>query len=93
MTHTDENTDALAPVFASDEALGITPDELKALFRGHPAGVAVITADDGTGPVGMTASSVFSVSVAPPLVVFSASALSSSTPTLRHTCSARPAAA
>jgi flavin reductase (DIM6/NTAB) family NADH-FMN oxidoreductase RutF len=82
MTHTDENTEDLAYSLTDDDLLGISPDELKSLFRGHPAGVAVITADDGTGPVGMTASSVFSVSVAPPLVVFSASALSSSTPTL-----------
>jgi len=62
---------------------GITPDQLKAVFRDHPAGVAVITADAGDGPVAMTASSVFSVSAAPPLIVFSASALSSSTPTLQ----------
>lgn len=61
---------------------GISPDELKAVFRDHPAGIAVITADAGDGPVAMTASSVFSVSAAPPLIVFSASALSSSTPTL-----------
>lgn len=61
---------------------GISPDELKAVFRDHPAGIAVVTADAGEGPVAMTASSVFSVSAAPPLIVFSASALSSSTPTL-----------
>ncbi|WP_127818024.1 flavin reductase family protein [Microbacterium sp. CPCC 204701] len=61
---------------------GISPDELKAVFRDHPAGIAVVTADAGNGPVAMTASSVFSVSAAPPLIVFSASALSSSTPTL-----------
>jgi hypothetical protein len=37
--------------------IGITPDEMRALFQGHPAGVAVVTADPGSGPVGMTASS------------------------------------
>jgi len=61
---------------------GISPEGLKALFRDHPAGVAVVTTDGPDGPVAMTASSLFSVSVAPPLVVFSASALSSSTPAL-----------
>jgi flavin reductase (DIM6/NTAB) family NADH-FMN oxidoreductase RutF len=62
--------------------LGLTPDEFKTAFRNHAAGVAVITADAGNGPVGMTATSVFSISAAPPLLVFSASELSSSTPTL-----------
>jgi len=48
----------------------------KAVLRGHPGGVAVITADDGTRPVALTASSVSSVSADPPLLVFSTSALS-----------------
>jgi flavin reductase (DIM6/NTAB) family NADH-FMN oxidoreductase RutF len=65
------------------EVAGISPDQLKEVFRDHPAGIAVITADAGDGPVAMTASSVFSVSAAPPLIVFSASAMSSSTPTLQ----------
>ncbi|MFV0452682.1 MAG: flavin reductase family protein [Propioniciclava sp.] len=51
-------------------------------FRLHPAGVAVVTADAGDGPVAMAVSSLFSVSISPPTLVFSASALSSSTPTL-----------
>jgi flavin reductase (DIM6/NTAB) family NADH-FMN oxidoreductase RutF len=62
----------------------VTPEEFKAAFRNHPAGVAVITADAGEGPVALTATSVFSVSVAPPLLVFSISELSSSTPTIRR---------
>ena len=52
-------------------------DAFKELFRGHPGGVAVITADDGSGPVALTATSVASVSVDPPLLIFSVSALSS----------------
>ncbi|RFA08542.1 flavin oxidoreductase [Subtercola boreus] len=52
------------------------------IFRDHPSGVAVVTADIGDGPVGLTATSVISVSVNPPLLVFSLSELSSSTPTL-----------
>lgn len=61
---------------------GIAPDALRELFRDQPAGVAVVTANSENGPVAMTASSLFSVSVAPPLLVFSASAMSSSTPAL-----------
>lgn len=61
----------------------ITPDQFKAAFRNHPAGVTVVTADVGEGPVAMTATSVISVSAVPPLLAFSASELSSSTPTLR----------
>jgi len=62
---------------------GVTPEQFKAAFRNHPAGVAVITADAGDGPVALTATSVFSVSAEPPLLVFSISDLSSSTPTIR----------
>ncbi len=60
----------------------LDPVAFAAAFRHHAAGVAVITADAGDGPVGLTATSVSSVSVDPPLLVFSASATSSSTPTL-----------
>ncbi|MET0295994.1 MAG: flavin reductase family protein [Microbacterium sp.] len=57
-------------------------DDYKALFRGHPGGVAVITADAGDGPVALTATSVSSVSAEPPLLVFSISSLSSAAPVL-----------
>ena len=60
----------------------LSAEEFKAAFRNHPAGVALITADAGDGPVALTATSVFSVSAEPPLLVFSLSATSSSTPTL-----------
>lgn len=56
--------------------------DFTALFRGFPAGVAVLTADVGAGPVGLTATSVMSASAAPPVLAFSISDLSSSTPTL-----------
>jgi flavin reductase (DIM6/NTAB) family NADH-FMN oxidoreductase RutF len=84
-THHENVADVIAEdQIAADESieLGLTPDEFKAAFRNHAAGVAVITADAGNGPVGMTATSVFSISATPPLLVFSASELSSSTPTL-----------
>lgn len=57
--------------------------DFKLAFRNHAAGVAVVTADAGDGPVGLTATSVFSVSAEPPLLVFSVSSTSSSAPTLR----------
>ena len=38
------------------------------VFRWHPAGVAVLTADGPSRPVGITVSSLASVSVAPPMV-------------------------
>ncbi len=62
----------------------LSAEEFKAAFRNHPAGVALITADAGDGPVALTATSVFSVSADPPLLVFSLSATSSSTPTLQR---------
>lgn len=46
-------------------------DDFKDAFRGHPAGVAIITAEGSDGPVGLTASSVSSVSAVPPIVAFS----------------------
>ncbi|WP_217178722.1 flavin reductase family protein [Streptomyces sp. AC495_CC817] len=44
---------------------------LKAAFRHHPSGVAIITAATPDGPVGLTASSVASVAVDPAAIVFS----------------------
>lgn len=64
--------------------LSVTPAQFKSAFRNHAGGVAVITADIGDGPVGLTATSVISVSVEPPLIVFSVSEQSSSTPTIRQ---------
>lgn len=61
---------------------GLSPDEFKLAFRNHPAGVAIVTADAGQGPAGLTATSVFSVSAEPPILVFSLSAISSATPTI-----------
>lgn len=63
-------------------AASLSADEFKALFRGHPGGVAVITADAGDGPVALTATSVASVSADPPLLIFSVSALSSASDVL-----------
>ncbi|GAA5152331.1 flavin reductase family protein [Microbacterium pseudoresistens] len=46
-------------------------DEFKGAFRRHPAGVALIAATTTAGPVGLTLSSVASVSADPPVLVFS----------------------
>ncbi|WP_203136947.1 flavin reductase family protein [Microbacterium sp. JZ31] len=57
-------------------------DGFKSLFRGHPGGVAVVTAEGPDGPVALTATSVASVSVDPPILIFSVSSLSSATPSI-----------
>ncbi|MGW0041482.1 flavin reductase family protein [Rhodococcus sp. NPDC003348] len=57
-------------------------DRFKEAFRHHPAGVAVVTADPGDGPVGLTASSVISVSADPAILVLSLSGHASATPHL-----------
>ncbi|MQA09380.1 MAG: flavin reductase [Pseudonocardiaceae bacterium] len=62
---------------SSDAALA---EDFKAAFRNFPAGVAIITADGGGRPAGLTATSVSSVSVEPALVVFSLSSSSSAAP-------------
>jgi flavin reductase (DIM6/NTAB) family NADH-FMN oxidoreductase RutF len=62
----------------------VTPEDFKAAFRNHAAGVAVVTADAGDGPVALTATSVSSISIAPPLLVFSLSEQSSSTSAIRR---------
>ena len=48
-----------------------TSDDLKAAFREHAVGVALITATTPSGPVGLTASSVASVAVDPLALSFS----------------------
>lgn len=58
-------------------------ETFRAAFRNHPGGVTVITADAGAGPAGLTATSVTSVSLDPPMLAFSLSRTSSSTPTIR----------
>ncbi|MBL5974904.1 MAG: flavin reductase [Candidatus Leucobacter sulfamidivorax] len=64
----------------SEEAL--SAEDFKFAFRGHPAGVGIVTAETDNGPVALTVSSLFSVGLEPPTLVFSASAMSSATPTI-----------
>jgi flavin reductase (DIM6/NTAB) family NADH-FMN oxidoreductase RutF len=56
----------------------ISPDEFRSVFRGHPAGVAVVALRHAGRPVGFTATSVISVSADPPLLAFSLATSSSS---------------
>jgi flavin reductase (DIM6/NTAB) family NADH-FMN oxidoreductase RutF len=84
MPSSPSSSPAPGPFDAPDHrfASSLSADEFKALFRGHPGGVAVITADAGDGPVALTATSVSSVSAEPPLLIFSISALSSASDVL-----------
>jgi flavin reductase (DIM6/NTAB) family NADH-FMN oxidoreductase RutF len=70
------------PMITQTTSPVLSSDEFKAAFREHPAGVAVITAIADGERVALTATSVASVSADPPLIMFSVSALSSSTPTI-----------
>jgi flavin reductase (DIM6/NTAB) family NADH-FMN oxidoreductase RutF len=80
--HPEENTDlsALEDLLAQQDEPQLSPDEFKAVFRAHPAGVAVVALQHEGRPVGFTATSVISVSAAPPLLAFSLASTSSSWP-------------
>lgn len=74
--------DEVAASHRSDETLD--EEAFKRAFRDHPAGVALITADAGDGPVALTATSVASVSASPPLIMFSVTSAASSSPTIHR---------
>ncbi|POX37691.1 flavin reductase [Streptomyces sp. Ru73] len=67
--------DLAAPQLAS-------PELLRSVFRQHAAGVAVITAQGRTAPVGFTATSLTSVAAEPPLISFGVGTNSSSWPVI-----------
>ncbi|WP_327292610.1 flavin reductase family protein [Streptomyces sp. NBC_01198] len=69
-------------------ATGIDPERFKQIFRNHPAGVVVVTVDAGSGPAGFTATSLTSLSLAPPLVSFGIGAGASSWPHVEQARSA-----
>lgn len=56
----------------------LSSDEFKAVFRRHPAGVAVVTCTTPQGPAGFTATSVISVAANPAMFAFSVAAGSTS---------------
>ncbi|NUV70556.1 MULTISPECIES: flavin reductase family protein [unclassified Streptomyces] len=57
-----------------------SPDRFKQIFRRYPAGVVVVTADSGRGPVGFTATSLTSLSLDPQLVSYGIGTTTSSWP-------------
>jgi flavin reductase (DIM6/NTAB) family NADH-FMN oxidoreductase RutF len=57
--------------------------DFRAAFRRHAAGVAVVTVLAGERPVGLTATSVVSVSLEPPLVSFGIARTASTWPAVR----------
>lgn len=65
---------------AGSPAPGIDPGRFKQAFRRYPAGVVVVTADAGRGPIGFTATSLSSLSLDPPLVSFGIGTTTSSWP-------------
>ena len=65
-----------------DTSEPVTSDAFRAIFRQHPAGVAVVALRDGDRPVGFTATSVVSVSADPALLTFSVAEASSAWPSL-----------
>lgn len=73
-----------SPTARRRDLAAVDPTEFTAAFRNHAAGVAIVAADVGKGPVGLTATSVFSVSAAPPTPHVLPSDRSSSTPTIRQ---------
>ncbi|WP_022919273.1 flavin reductase family protein [Ruania albidiflava] len=79
-------TDLLQQLAASsaEGADGLDTIGFKQLFRQHPAGVAVITFAGPEGPMGFTATSVISVSAAPPMLAFAIAASSSTWQTLQQ---------
>jgi flavin reductase (DIM6/NTAB) family NADH-FMN oxidoreductase RutF len=75
---TTETDELRRLVCEADQQLG--PEQYKSVFRQHPAGVAVIGLVHQGRPVGFTATSVISVSAAPPFFAFSLASTSSSWP-------------
>lgn len=81
----DDARDAPERVLAAsalEPAESLSMDEFKNAFRNLPAGVSLITADDGTRSAALTATSVVSISADPPLLLFSLSGISSATPVI-----------
>lgn len=76
------NRPALSVVPDRCEERIVDADVYKSVFRRHAAGVVVITADAGHGPVGFTATSLVSVSLLPPLVSFAIATGASSWPAI-----------
>ncbi|PWE56947.1 flavin reductase [Metarhizobium album] len=83
MTARPEQQEGAAEAAPTSSGAGVAEAFMTA-FRHHPAGVAIITADPGDGPVALTVSSLISVSATPPTVAFSLSDNSSSAGVVRR---------
>jgi 3-hydroxy-9,10-secoandrosta-1,3,5(10)-triene-9,17-dione monooxygenase reductase component len=64
-------------------AAALDPNHFRRVLAHLPTGVAVITAHAATGPTGMAANSVISVSLDPPLVLFCPARASTTWPDIR----------
>lgn len=67
---TEELADFVVPPSRLEDPSGLK-EGFGEIFGTHPAGIAVITAEGPEGPVGLTASSLSSVSAEPPIIGFS----------------------
>jgi flavin reductase (DIM6/NTAB) family NADH-FMN oxidoreductase RutF len=61
----------------------VTAERLRDVFGHLPTGVTIVTADGADGPTGMTANSVTSVSLDPPLILLCPARSSSTWPHIR----------
>jgi flavin reductase (DIM6/NTAB) family NADH-FMN oxidoreductase RutF len=66
------------------DAIRVDPSHFRSVLAHLPTGVSVITAHGANGPVGMTANSVTSVSLDPPLMLFCPARTSMTWPELRE---------
>ncbi|MEU2408479.1 MULTISPECIES: flavin reductase family protein [Streptomyces] len=68
------------PSYAPVQSPAHPPERFKQIFRRYPAGVVVVTADSGRGPIGFTATSLTSLSLDPQLVSYGIGTATSSWP-------------
>ena len=80
-TPRSDGTDGVPGAGADGPSL-VSPADFKAVFRHHPAGVAVVTFTSEGRLFGFTATSVISVSADPPVLTFSIDSTSTSWPAL-----------
>ena len=65
--------------------VAVTPDSFRSVFRDHAARVVVVTAPGDPSPAGLTATSLASVSLDPPMVSFAVARTASAWPMLSRT--------
>lgn len=70
MSDTFKNSVEVDPAEIPDDPNAITGEQYRAAMRHYPAGVTIVTMDNGGGPLGFTATSFASLSLDPPLISF-----------------------